>query len=164
MQKANRLSQRTALIALAALLATSCTSDNYGRNETAGTLLGAAGGGLLGAAVGGHGSGQVAAAAFGTFAGAALGNSIGRKLDEADRLAMLHAQQQALESTPSGSAVAWHNPDSGHGGSIVPQPAFQNRQGQYCREYTRTVEIGGKPVEGYGTACRQADGSWRFME
>jgi len=40
--------------------------------------------------------------------------------------------------------------------AIVPQPAPE------CREFERTVEIGGKPQKAYGTACRQPDGSWRF--
>jgi surface antigen len=30
------------------------------------------------------------------------------------------------------------------------------------REYTTTVEIGGKRVEAFGDACLQADGSWRM--
>lgn len=29
------------------------------------------------------------------------------------------------------------------------------------REYTTEIEVGGKPVEGYGYACLQADGSWK---
>jgi hypothetical protein len=30
------------------------------------------------------------------------------------------------------------------------------------REYTTQIMVGGKPVEGYGTACLQPDGSWRY--
>jgi hypothetical protein len=30
------------------------------------------------------------------------------------------------------------------------------------REYTMTVDIGGQPTQVYGSACRQADGSWRM--
>lgn len=33
----------------------------------------------------------------------------------------------------------------------------------YCREYTRTIYVGGKPQQGYGTACQQADGSWKII-
>lgn len=33
----------------------------------------------------------------------------------------------------------------------------------YCREYSRTAVVDGAPVEIYGTACRQPDGSWRIM-
>lgn len=35
--------------------------------------------------------------------------------------------------------------------------------GEYCREYTQTVTIGGKTQKGYGTACLQPDGSWRMV-
>ncbi len=30
-----------------------------------------------------------------------------------------------------------------------------------CREFTRDIQIGGKVQQGYGTACRQPDGSWK---
>ena len=35
---------------------------------------------------------------------------------------------------------------------------------EYCREYTKTIYIGGKAVEGYGTACRQEDGAWEVSQ
>lgn len=41
--------------------------------------------------------------------------------------------------------------------SALAAPAYA---GQYCREYTQTVYIGGRAVEAYGTACQQPDGSW----
>lgn len=34
---------------------------------------------------------------------------------------------------------------------------------EYCREYTRTVMIGGRTQEAYGTACYQPDGSWMIV-
>jgi hypothetical protein len=33
----------------------------------------------------------------------------------------------------------------------------------YCREYTRTITIGGVRQSGYGTACYQPDGSWQIV-
>ena len=150
-------------IASALLLVVAGCTDSYGENEAAGTILGAAGGGLLGAAIGGKGESKAVGAALGTFLGAALGNSIGRKLDEADRIALEHAQQQALETAPSGTETEWYNPDSGHHGSVVPEPAYQTAEGQYCREFRQTIVVGGDEVEGYGTACRQADGSWKIV-
>jgi hypothetical protein len=35
--------------------------------------------------------------------------------------------------------------------------------GQTCREYQTTTVIGGVPQRAYGTACLQADGSWRMV-
>lgn len=37
------------------------------------------------------------------------------------------------------------------------------RNGEYCREYVRTITIGNRIEEGYGTACLQPDGSWKIQ-
>ncbi|TWA62015.1 hypothetical protein FBZ82_11627 [Azospirillum brasilense] len=42
-------------------------------------------------------------------------------------------------------------------------PAYTARNGQLCREYQTTVMVGGLAQPGYGTACRQPDGSWRVV-
>lgn len=41
----------------------------------------------------------------------------------------------------------------------VEVPAWAD---SYCREYTKTVNIGGRMEEAYGQACMQPDGSWQF--
>lgn len=33
---------------------------------------------------------------------------------------------------------------------------------EFCREYTRTISIGGRLQEGYGQACLMPDGDWRI--
>ncbi|PZQ48850.1 MAG: hypothetical protein DI551_00520, partial [Micavibrio aeruginosavorus] len=33
----------------------------------------------------------------------------------------------------------------------------------YCREYTRTVTVGNRVQDAYGTACLQPDGSWMIV-
>ncbi len=132
-------------------------------NETVGTLIGAGLGAWLGAEIGGHGDGRVIGAVIGTTVGASFGASVGRRLDEADRMQMEQAYYQALEYTPSGNASEWHNPDSGNHGSYEPQEAYQNTEGRYCREYTQDIWIGGEKHQGYGTACRQEDGSWEII-
>ncbi|MFQ5348065.1 MAG: RT0821/Lpp0805 family surface protein [Rhodothalassiaceae bacterium] len=154
---------RAGAAGLILLAAAGCANDRVGENEAAGTILGAAGGGLLGAAIGGKGESKAVGAALGTFLGAAIGNAIGRKLDRADRIALEHAQQRALETAPSGTETEWYNPDTGHRGSITPEPAYQTAEGQYCREFTQTIIVGGEEAEGYGTACRQPDGSWKIV-
>lgn len=35
--------------------------------------------------------------------------------------------------------------------------------GEYCREYTKTVTVGGKLQSSYGTACLQPDGDWKII-
>lgn len=34
----------------------------------------------------------------------------------------------------------------------------------YCREYTRTVYIGNRQQEAYGTACLQPNGDWKIVD
>ena len=128
--------------------------------EESGTLLGAIGGALIGSAVTNDSGVGVA---IGTLAGAYAGNNIGKKLDEADQQQMYSTTQAALETGVSGDQSQWYNPDSGNKGSITPQPAFNNNEGEYCREYQQTVTVGGEPETAYGTACRQPDGSWKII-
>lgn len=44
---------------------------------------------------------------------------------------------------------------------VQPAPVPQSSCLQ-VREYTTTVEVGGKTVPAYGEACLQPDGSWKF--
>lgn len=40
----------------------------------------------------------------------------------------------------------------------------QARDNEYCREYTRTVYIGNRQQEAYGTACMQPNGDWKIVD
>lgn len=152
---------KTLTVLLVAATLAGCADAQNNPKQTVGTLAGAGLGALLGSQIGG-GRGQLAAVAIGALAGGYFGGQIGHSLDENDRLHAQRATQQALETAPSGTTVAWSNPDSGHRGTVTPQPAFQ-RSGEVCREYTQQVVIGGKTEQAVGTACRQADGSWRVV-
>jgi len=80
-----------------------------------------------------------------------------------DRELMERMTQQALERSRSGTVSTWTDPDTGHIGSVVPVETWQASDGSYCREYQQTITIGGQTTEGYGTACRQPDGSWKIV-
>ena len=137
----------------------SCQSMN---KQGAGTLIGGAAGGILGAQFG-KGEGQLIATGIGALAGAFVGNSIGKSLDEHDKLMLEKSSRQALEYSPSGSAVEWKNPDSGNYGRITPVKTVKE-SGQYCREYIQEVVIGGEKKKAYGKACRQPDGDWKIVQ
>lgn len=154
---------RHAVAVAAIMVLGACTATGQGEKEAWGTVIGAATGGLLGASVGGNGKGRAVGAMLGTFAGAVVGNEVGRSLDRADRTALAQARFRALEHSPSGARSEWRNPDSGNYGYVEPRPAYQDRAGRYCREYTQTIYVGGRPEEGYGTACRMPDGSWKIV-
>lgn len=167
----NPLTRNTAMVAVAALVLSGC-SQYAGEKETAGTLFGAATGAALGAAIGSktncHGhhcrsktSGN--AIVIGALAGGIVGNAVGRSMDEKDRRAHTQTYSNALEYNRSGQPSYWHNPDSGNSGAVTPSQAYERRPGEYCREYQQTITVGGRQQEGYGTACRRADGSWEIV-
>ena len=82
-------------------------------------------------------------------------------LSPQDQLAFQKALAQGLERELSGTRIAWTNPDTGHGGEIVPIRTFQAENGQYCREFLDVRRITGSAQDHGGIACRGADGVWR---
>src|SRR5262245_31630142 len=151
------LRQMTVVILLLVVGATGCETMQENPKTSIGAFGGAAFGGLIAAAAGGGG----AAIAGAVIGGALLGGLAGNMLDQRDKRLQAEAAQKAFESTPSGTTVPWNNPDSGHSGSVTPTRTYQSN-GRYCREYQTTVTIDGKQEKGYGTACRQPDGSWKI--
>lgn len=151
---------KIAFVAALGLSLAAC--ESAGPKQGAGTVIGAIGGAVAGAQVG-KGDGRLAATAVGTLLGALVGSEIGKSLDRADQLAMAQTTQQTLEVEPSGTTNSWRNPDSGNSGTITPTRTYTKNDGQPCREFQQTVTIGGKIEEAYGTACRQADGTWKIV-
>lgn len=125
--------------------------------------IGALGGATLGGLIAGAAHGNPAAIAAGVIGGGLVGGLVGNLLDQRDKQLAAEAAQRALERSPSGTSVAWRNPDSGHSGRITPVRTYQTASGTYCREYQQTVIIEGRQEQAYGKACRQPDGSWRIV-
>jgi surface antigen len=141
---------------LFALVLSACA--DAGPKTAVGAVGGAAAGGLIGAAAGGGTEGIIGGALLGGLLGGAIGNA----LDQRDREHAARTYQQSLETSRTGTTSTWHNPDSGHSGSITPTRTYESASGQYCREFQQTVTVGGQTEEAYGTACRQPDGSWQI--
>ncbi len=146
------------LAILVAFLLTGCETTKPGTKATVGGLGGATVGGLLAAGLGA----SPAAIAGSVILGGLVGGAIGDRMDAADKRQANEAAARALETAPSGSAVAWQNPDNNHAGTITPTRTYQTENKQYCREYQQTVTIDGKQQKSHGTACRQPDGSWQI--
>lgn len=126
--------------------------------QDVGTVGGAVAGGLLGSRFG-SGSGQLLAVGVGSLAGAFLGGAIGKSMDDADRMKM----SNALEYNSVGQPAYWRNPNNNTSYTVVPTKNVSVRGNPYCREYRTTADIAGKKQQIYGTACRQADGSWKTV-
>ena len=123
--------------------------------QDAGMVIGGILGGVLGSQVG-HGDGTTAAIIVGTLLGGAIGGAVGRSMDDTDRLKTAHT----LETVRTGVPSRWQNPDTGNSYTVVPTRTTETAAGP-CREYTIDAVVAGKPEKVYGTACRQADGSWK---
>lgn len=147
---------RLAIVTGMSLLLFACESVPTKQDQ--GVIIGAIAGGILGHQVGG-GSGQVLATIVGTAAGAAIGGSIGRTMDETDRVNTAAAMENVRTGVPS----AWVNPDTGYEYVVTPTNTYDSGNGP-CREYTLDAKIGGETEQVYGTACRQADGSWQIVD
>jgi len=141
------------LLVIASLLS-ACNANKQG----VGTGVGLIAGGLIGSQFGKGGVGTV----LGAGIGALIGGAIGQKMDEKDRKLASEATQRTLEAAPTGTTVAWKNPDNGHNGQITPTKTYPD-QGRHCREYTHVVEIGGEFQKAYGKACRTPDGQWEIV-
>jgi surface antigen len=76
---------------------------------------------------------------------------------------MALANQRALETLPPGQSLPWRNPESGNSGTVTPKAYYKADNGGYCREFQQTITVGGQTQQGYGTACRQPDGSWKIV-
>ena len=132
------------------LLFTGCNPTK----QDIGTLVGAGSGAFIGSQIG-SGTGQLAAVAIGALLGGYIGGSIGQDMDELDQ----YKTQQVLETSPTGSTVAWNNPDTNIDYSVTPIRTYESASGP-CRDYTTEAVIEGRAEIVHGTACRGSDGSW----
>ena len=142
-------------LAASILVVSLASCSNQPSKQDIGTVTGGVLGGVLGSQVG-KGTGRDVAIIAGALAGAYLGSAIGKSMDETDRL----KTAQAMESNPTGRATSWRNPDTGNTYTVMPTKTYETETGP-CRDFTTKAIIGGKQETIYGTACRQADGSWK---
>lgn len=77
-------------------------------------------------------------------------------------------QQRAHEATQVrattaqvGETIYWS--EGGASGYVSPTREGTSSAGRYCREFQHEVAVAGKREQGYGTACRQPDGSWEVV-
>jgi surface antigen len=145
------------MCSIALLLLGACAAPR-GENEASGMIIGRILGGVLGHQVG-NGSGQTAATLIGAMIGTTIGGNVGKSMDKTDRLKVSYS----LEMVRTGVEKSWKNPDTGYKYRVVPTRTYELAKGS-CREYAMDASIGGKNEKIYGTACRQADGSWKVKD
>lgn len=147
----------TVVVVLTGMLA-ACSEGQVGKRDV-GAVLGGAGGGILGSQFG-SGAGRTAATIAGVIIGGGLGGYVGQQMDENDRVKV----SQALEYNDPGQPLPWRNSATGREYRVTPAAPYQTSSGQYCREFTQTIQVDNRQETAYGTACRQEDGTWRLTD
>lgn len=156
------ISKKFVMAALISSVALTACSEGPGfTGEDLGTGLGAIGGAVVGSQIGG-GSARTVFSVVGALAGAWAGNKVAKGMTAEDNKYYETAASRAA-TAPVGQQITWNNPSSGNQGTIVPVREGRDNTGSACREYQQTVTVGGKTERAYGTACKQADGSWKII-
>ncbi len=141
------------VLAAAALLA-GCQSAQK-ESSGAGSVIG----GVINSQYG-TGNSKLASTGTGTMVGAFIGKDV--TIDKAD-LPQAEAAAKRAYAAPVGERIFWNNPQTGNSGTITSTREGYNSAGTYCREYQQTVTVGKQTELIYGTACKQADGTWKII-
>ena len=144
------------------LISTSLVGCANMTREESGNVIGALLGGALAYELGKDSSNKEIWVATGIIGGALAGGHYA-KLTEQGQLMHQSAIHSNLETAQDNSTTSWNNPNNNAHGSVTVRNTNVSN-GTPCREFTQTIYVGGKAVEGYGTACRQADGSWKIIQ
>jgi len=140
----------------ASLALTSCSTNTQQQNTAVGAVSGAAVGGLATGLAGASGWGI----AGGAIVGALIGGVIGHNMDSSDTA----KTYTAMDTNPMNQPTVWKNERTGTVYHVIPTSAPMTINGNSdCRRYRATAYHHGKKHHFYGTACRQADGSWRDL-
>lgn len=162
--------RKIAIVSLFAAL-TACaelnTQDiNFG--GVAGAVVGGVAGGMVGAEFGG-GLGQTLFMGAGALVGASVGYEAGSILYPSDQAAYDNNARLALAGSADGASSRWSNPETGNSGIFTPTQTYITSSGRACRDYRATLALRNDGAETgviarqAGTACQQADGSWRSV-
>lgn len=158
------------IAAVSCVIALTACADMDTQNLNAGGIAGAVVGGLAGGMIGaefGGGLGQTIFMGTGALIGAGVGYEVGTMLLPSDQAAYDNNARVALNNAGNGTVSQWSNPETGNGGIFTPTSSFMTADGRSCREYRATIALKTNETETgiiarqNGTACQQADGSWR---
>jgi surface antigen len=159
-------------VAVSCVVALTACAEMDMQNANIGGIAGAVVGGLAGGMVGaefGGGLGQTLFMGAGALVGAGVGYEAGTLLYPSDQAAYDNNARLALNHSTNGSVSQWSNPETGNGGIFTPTNAYVTADGRSCRGYRATLALKKEGAETGviahqdGTACQQADGSWRSV-
>ncbi len=161
--RASKIAAVVAIAGMAGLTLGGCAeferATGIGTKGQIGGVGGATVGGLIAAAAGAH----PAWIAGSIILGALTGGTIGTLLDQRDKEQHAQSGYRAFEGKKTGGRTNWKNAKSGNQGTTQIDRTYW-RNGKRCKDFTQKIIADGRGHTVTGTACKQADGSWRVME
>ncbi|WP_272700966.1 glycine zipper domain-containing protein [Desulfovibrio sp. Fe33] len=104
---------------------------------------------------------KVSGAAIGAGVGLLAGYIVGNEMEKADQARLY----DTLETSPSGYATEWVNPDTRTRYEAIPEPPREYADGRVERDVTINARMAdGSTQTVYGKAYRQPDGSWQLVQ
>ncbi len=160
------------IVAVSLILATTaCANVEDGMDSlqglSAGQIVGAVAGAYVGGTLGaefGGGMGQLISTTIGVVIGAGGGYAVGSLLDPSDYAFYNDNAQKTLSAENDGVFTDWSNPETGNGGIFRATRSYTTGDGRYCREFRAAMAVAGTIENREGSACQQADGSWRSSD
>jgi len=162
-----------ALVAVFTLTACAQGYDQYGNPIGGGSMVAPAAGALGGGAMAGlacsplgKGSGTTAIVGACTLLGGIAGLLMGQQYSQQQRVAQAYQQAPRVPAMrqPAYQQPAYQQPPYESEGELKLGPTFSNQStGEYCREFQHRAKVSGKLQQVYGTACQQADGTWKVI-
>ena len=163
MAKRGKLAAVVIVAAVGATALAGCESvereTGIGKGAQTGALGGAAAGGVI-AAIAGANPAWIAGA---TILGAVTGGFLGDYLSKKDKEQHAESSYQAFESEQAGGTTSWNNPESGNNGTTKIDSVYRTGEGKLCKDFTQTINAGGKAETMRGTTCQEADGTWKVL-
>lgn len=142
---------------LAMIVLTGCQTTKAQNAAMLGTLAGATVGALTF-------KNKNSGAAIGGGAGMLVGYIIGNEMEKYDSYDERRISN-ALETSPSGYASQWTNPDTRTYHEVIPAPAQQTYDGRVERDVTLKARMAdGSTQTVYAKAYRLPDGSWQLVQ
>ena len=109
-------------------------------------------------------TGAPAATAYASeaFSSGLIGGAIGEELDAGDRRTAMDAEFRALEYGRTGAPIQWRGKSGRVYGDVVAGARYQVNDFA-CRGADPHPLYRRPAAGGHGTACRQADGTWKTV-
>ena len=111
----------------------------------------------------GDDKGKLPVTAPGTLLGAYRGSDVGKSLDTTDRRHAEETAEQSLGTSPAKETSRWSNPDTGNNGTAKIDSVYRTGDGKLCKDFTQTINAGGKSETMRGTSCQESDGTWMVL-